>query len=69
MEWAQRHGAVFTPDIYKLIHFTRRRGTDVQAGIQIAGFDGRLVDSLRVLGVWVDRKLKWSAHARQAGAA
>src|SRR2546430_6881400 len=26
MEWAQRHGAVFAPDKYKLIHFTRRRG-------------------------------------------
>ena len=66
IEWAWRHGATFAPDKYKLIHFTHRRNADVQEGICISGFDGRPVDSLCMLGVWVDRKLKWSAHVKQA---
>ena len=66
LEWARRHGAVFAPDKYKLTHFTRRRNADVQAGIRIPGFEGRPVDSLQALGVWVDRKLRWTKHLEQA---
>ena len=66
LSWARRHGAVFAPDKYQLIHFTRRRTADVTAKVNINGFNGEPVDSLRVLGVWVDRKLRWSAHIAQA---
>jgi Reverse transcriptase (RNA-dependent DNA polymerase) len=64
--WARRGGGKFTPDKYQLIHFTRRRNADVQAVVRIEGFNGEPVNSLRVLGVWVDRKLKWTAHVQEA---
>jgi hypothetical protein len=54
LSWARRHGGKFALDKYKLIHFTRRHNADIQAAAQIEGFDGKLVDSLRVLGVSVD---------------
>lgn len=57
---------MFAPDKYKLIHFTRRRNADVTAQTNIPGFDGKPVESLRVLGVQVDSKLSWSAHIAQA---
>jgi hypothetical protein len=66
LEWARRHGAVFAPEKYKLIHFTRRRKADVTACTEIPGFDGKPVPNLPVLGVWVDSKLKWSAHVAEA---
>jgi len=66
LTWARRHGGKFAPDKYKLIHFTRRRDADIQAAAQIEGFDGKPVDALRVLGVWVDRKLKWASHVQEA---
>lgn len=59
LEWAHRHGAVFAPEKYKLIHFTRRRKADVAAGTEIPGFDGTPAPNLRVLGVW-------SAHVAEA---
>jgi hypothetical protein len=66
LEWAHRHGAVFAPEKYKLIHFTRRRKADMTAGTEIPGFDGTPVPNLRVLGVWVDGKLEWSTHVAEA---
>jgi hypothetical protein len=66
LSWARRHGGMFTPNKYKLIHFTRRRSADIQAAVQIEGFDGKPVESLRVLGVWVDRKLRWASHVQEA---
>ena len=38
---------------------------DTQAATQIEGFDGKPVDSLWVLGVWVDKKLRWTTHVRK----
>ena len=58
LQWATRHGASFAPDKYQLIHFTRRRSTEVDAVINIPGFQGEPVQNLRVLGVWVDNKLR-----------
>ena len=68
MEWARRHGVQFSPEKYQLIHFTRKRNqsADLQHTIHIQGFGGQPVQGLRVLGVWVDSKLRWSAHAAQA---
>src|SRR5436305_1865960 len=66
LAWARRHGAAFAPKKYKLIHFTRRRKADVTARTNIQGFDGKPVSSLRVLGVWVDSKLRWSSHIARA---
>ena len=66
LAWAQQYGAVFAPDKYQLIHFTRKRTADVTAKVGITGFHGEPVESLRVLGVWVDSKLRWSTHIAQA---
>jgi hypothetical protein len=68
IEWARRHGVQFSPEKYQLIHFTRKRNqsADLQHTIRIQGFGGQPVQGLRVLGVWVDSKLQWSAHAAQA---
>jgi len=50
----------------KLIHLTRRQEADVSACTEIPGFDGKPVPNLRVLGIWVDSKLKWLAHVAEA---
>ena len=65
-EWAERHGAAFAPQKYQLIHFTRSRRHNLQATIQIQGFEGHPVQSLRLLGVWVDTKLQWGPHIKKA---
>ena len=67
LKWALRHGVRFAPDKYKLIHFTRRRDpAAVNAHIRIQGFDGKPCPELRVLGVWLDRKLTYQAHIKKA---
>jgi hypothetical protein len=43
---AARHGGKFARE-----NFTRRRHADIQAAARIEGFDGKPVESLRVLGV------------------
>jgi len=62
--WAERHGARFSPEKYVLTHFTRKRNLDgdLRSQINIPGFDGKPVTGLRVLGVWVDRKINWKEH-------
>jgi hypothetical protein len=67
--WARRHGVHFSPDKYKLVHFTHRRTQrDVSAPIRIEGFDGKPCESLRVLGVWIDQKLTYRPHIQKAAA-
>jgi hypothetical protein len=60
--WAKKSGAAFAPDKYQLIHLTRKRKGDVQAYVQIPGFNGKPTPLLRVLGIWLDPKLKWKQH-------
>ena len=58
MQWARRHGAQFAPDKYTLVHFTRRRDpAAVQARVNITGFNGVPLGGLKILGVWMDKKL------------
>src|SRR5258708_6309474 len=52
----------FAPGKYELIHFTRRKGFNLQAGIQIGGVEKAPTEEVRILGIWVDPKLRWSAH-------
>ena len=56
---------MFALDKYKLIYFTCKCNTNIQEKVYILDFDSCLVDSLYVLGVWVDHKLKWLAHVKQ----
>jgi hypothetical protein len=66
--WATNHGAKFSPEKYKLIHFTRKRKLtdDLKSKVDIRGFDGEPVNGMRVLGVWVDRKMTWKQHVQNA---
>ena len=67
IQWAKRHGAAFAPQKYQLIHFTRSRTAhDLQATVNIQGFQGGPVPNLRLLGVQIDSKLHWGAHVKKA---
>jgi len=67
LRWAAQHGAAFAPQKYQLIHFTRsRRRHNLQATVDIQGFQEGPVPSLRLLGVWIDTKLQWGPHIKKA---
>jgi hypothetical protein len=66
LSWARRHGVQFSPDKYKLIHFTHKRSPrDTMAPIHIEGFDGKPCEELKVLGVWMDQKLTYRPHVQR----
>ena len=65
LAWAQRFGLKFAPQKYELIHFTRRKGFDLSANIQLEGVVLDPKPEVRVLGVWLDTKLKWKSHTRE----
>jgi hypothetical protein len=52
----------FAPRKYELIHFTRSKRFNLRAGIQIGGIEKAPIVEVRVLGIWVDPKLRWLAH-------
>ena len=56
-----------TPQKYELIHFTKRRGTarETQANLTLPGITIKPSDEVRVLGIWLDPKLKWGAYIRR----
>ena len=64
--WATRHGSVFAPDKYELIHLSRNpKKFNMTATIQI---ETNLIEpktDIRVLGLQIDTKLKWGAHIRK----
>jgi len=64
-EWARKSGAQFAPDKYSLIHYTQQKRA-ANSMIQIAGFEGKPSDQVKVLGVIMDRKLQWKSHIRKA---
>lgn len=62
LDWAKRHGMRFAPTKYELIHFTRRRQFNLRASINLGSVNKEPSPSIRVLGIWLDTKLLWSAH-------
>jgi hypothetical protein len=65
LAWAKRHGMRFAPTKYELIHFTRSRQFNLRASIHLGSIEKQPSSDIRVLGVWLDTKLRWSAHFRE----
>ena len=66
LEWARRYGMSFSPAKYELIHFTRGcTKFNLQASLNLGATTKAPSPDVRVLGVWLDSKLQWSAHARE----
>jgi hypothetical protein len=55
------------PQKYEFIYFSRRRSTarETRANITLPGIIINPNDEVRVLGVWLDLKLRWGAHIRR----
>jgi len=62
--WARTRGMQFAPQKTELMHFTRARAP-IQQRVRIGGAEVSPQVVARFLGVWLDRKLRWSAHLGQ----
>ncbi|KHJ30010.1 hypothetical protein EV44_g4183 [Erysiphe necator] len=72
LAWAKRYGAEFAPEIYQLIHFSRKRGSseDLKEKIELEDITINPRSEIKVLGVLVDSRLRWGpqlANAAQKG--
>ena len=59
--WAREHGMQFNAGKSELMHFTRRRAA-VTATIRLGTDTIQPVQSARLLGIQIHRKLRWNAH-------
>jgi hypothetical protein len=56
----------FAPNKYELTHFTRSRSRfNLHTGTRFGNIDKAPSPDVRVLGVWLDTKLRWTAYARE----
>jgi hypothetical protein len=63
----KKHKMKFAPQKYELIHFTTAtKKHNLQVSIRVRGIEKLPLEQVRVLGVWLDPKLKWQAYARVA---
>ena len=51
LQWAWKHGMKFAPKKYELIHFTRGKRFNLQAGIQIGGIEKAPIKEVYILGI------------------
>ena len=67
--WAKTHGLFFAPDKYVLTHFTRsQKRFNMEAKVNIPGFNGAPLPVVKILGILVDNKLKWGPHIKATAA-
>jgi hypothetical protein len=52
----------FSPNKYTLAYFTRRRRFDVNAPARLGEVEVRLLQTVKILGLQLDTKLKWKAY-------
>ena len=61
--WAARHGSVFAPHKYELIHLAKNpKKLNLDASFAVRGKILKSKTSIRVLGVYIDTRLDWAAH-------
>ena len=74
VDWASKHGAVFAPQKYELLHFfkkvkkasTEESGSTVQVQVGNLTQEVRPSTTARYLGVWLDSELTGETHLQQA---
>jgi len=56
-----------SPQKYKFIHFSKQRtiARETQASLTLPGITIQPSDEVRVLGIWLDPKLRWGVHIRK----
>ena len=64
LSWAARHGMVFSPEKYEILHFSRRRSDNLQLKLRLGNVILRPKEEVQVLGVYLDAKLHWHKHQR-----
>ena len=64
--WAIRHGSVFAPKKYELIHLSRNpKKFNMTAVVKIENSIIKPKTDIRILGLRIDTKLKWGPHIRK----
>ncbi len=64
--WAARSGATFESEKTKVIHFTRNRHCSASAPVTVQGQTVGPQESVKVLGVVMDTKLRYRQHIARA---
>ena len=64
LSWTARHGIVFSPEKYEILHFSRRRSDNLQLKLRLGNVILKPKEEVRVLGVYLDAKLHWHKHQR-----
>ena len=63
--WARKFGMKFAPQKYELVHFARRtRAFNMSETVHITEDGISASPAMRVLGIQVDKKLKWGAQIK-----
>jgi hypothetical protein len=62
--WGATRGMQFEPSKSELLHFTRAKAASKQR-VRLGNAIIEPTESARFLGVWLDRRLKWTAHLKR----
>lgn len=66
LNWASRHGALFNPAKYELLHCSRSiRKHDLTTPLHLGNLSVAAKPAIRILGVQLDSKLQWHPHVKK----